>query len=294
MARAFLAGALLLLAAPSAARACATCGCGDPTLTVMGAEQPYAGRVRLFSQLRYRWDSVGEGDSRAALHEGQLDLGVSWAPDDRVILSATMPLVLRAVSWPNLGHAVTAGPGDLELRSRIVLLRDRAFAPSHLLGAHVGVKLPTAIDQVRTDGTRLPVDAQSGSGTVDPLLGLFYAHFADPWSVFASAVVAIPVAGRYDEAPGPSLRASVAVQYRLDRHVTFRAATDVRWDAPARVGERTDPATDQAVLFVSPDVLWSPMDDLVLVLGVRIPTVQVSQQGREEGLYFQLGAVVDL
>ncbi|MEZ4340754.1 MAG: hypothetical protein R3B82_29380 [Sandaracinaceae bacterium] len=295
MARAFLAGALLLLlAAPSRARACATCGCGDPTLTVMGAEPPYAGRVRLFTQLRYRWDAVGEGEARASLHEGQLDLGVSVAPDDRVVISATMPVVLRAVSWANLGHAVTVGTGDLELRSRIVLLRDRRFAPSHLLGAHVGVKLPTSIDQARADGTLLPVDAQTGSGTIDPLLGLFYAHFADPWSLFASAVVALPLAGRYDEAPGPSLRASVAVQYRLDRHVTFRAGTDVRWDAPARIGDRTDPATDQAVLFVSPDLLWSPVSDLVLVLGARIPTIQLSEQGREEGVYVQLGAVVDL
>ncbi len=287
-----LAGALALLSTtPAAARACATCGCGDPTLTVMGAEPPLAGRVRLYTQLRYRWDTLGEG---AALHEGQLDLGASWAPADGVTLSATMPVVLRATSWVNHGHATTIGPGDLELRSRFVLLRDRGFAPAHLLGLHVGLKLPTSLDQVRADGTRLPVDAQTGSGTVDPLLGLFYAHFADPWSVFASAIVSVPLAGRYDEAPGPSLRANVAVQHRFDRHVTLRGGVDARLDAPARIGDRTDPRSEHVVLFVSPDLLWSPVGDLVLVLGVRIPTLQISEQGREEGWYVQLGAVVDL
>lgn len=292
-----MAGALslvLVASAPTRAAACATCGCGDPTLAVMGAEPPFEGRVRLFAQLRHRWDTLGEGDGRATLHEGQLELGASWAPHDRVALAATLPIVLRDASWPNLGGATTIGPGDLDVRARFVLLRDRDFAPEHLLGLLAGVKLPTSLDQVRPDGSRLPVEVQTGSGTVDPLLGLFYAHFADPWSVFASATVALPLAGRYEESPGPSLRGSLALQHRFDRHLTLRAGVDARLDAPALVRGRTDPRTDHLVLFLSPDLLWAPVADLVFVLGLRIPVAQASEQAREEGWYTQLGAIVDL
>ncbi len=291
-------GAALLVALatslPAPADACATCGTGDPTLAVIGAEPPVEGRVRLFAQLRHRWDTLGEGDGRATLHEGQLELGASWAPHDRVALAVNLPIVLRDASWPNLGGATTIGPGDLDVRARFVLLTDRGFAPEHLLGLHAGVKLPTSLDQARPDGSLLPVEVQTGSGTVDPLLGLFYAHFADPWSVFASATVALPLAGRYEESPGPSLRGSLALQHRFDRHLTLRAGVDARLDAPALVRGRTDPRSDHLVLFFSPDLLWAPWSDLVFVLGLRIPVAQASEQAREEGWYTQLGAVVDL
>ena len=60
------AAALLCLAlylAPTRASACATCGCGDPTLTLMGAGQPFSGRLRLGAELRYRWDELGGPDT---------------------------------------------------------------------------------------------------------------------------------------------------------------------------------------------------------------------------------------
>ncbi len=285
--------ALVLAVDPATAAACASCGCGDPTLTVMGAEQPFAGRLRFAAQLQYRWDRVGDEASASEVHEGQLALSAAWAPSEWLMLSATMPLVVRDVRLANLTHATVLGPGDAELRSRIVLLRDRAFAPQHLLGVTAGVKLPTSVDQQAPDGALLPYDAQTGTGSVDPLVGLFYSHFADPWSVFASATVAVPVAARYSEAPGPSLRSSLALQLRADRWLTVRGALDVRWDAPALVDQRTDPTTDQLVVFLSPDLLWSPVSDVTLVFGVRVPILQVTERARAEGLYVLTSIVVD-
>ena len=39
----------------AAAHACASCGAGDPSLAVMGTEKPVAGRVRLSSEVAYRY-----------------------------------------------------------------------------------------------------------------------------------------------------------------------------------------------------------------------------------------------
>lgn len=287
--------AAVVLTFPARGRACATCGAGDPTLTVMGEGQPFEGRLRSSVRLRYRWDRVSaDATDDVTLHEGRLDLGLSYAPNDRLVLSATVPVVLRDVSWQSGAHYRTLGPGDIELRSRLVLLRDRPVAPSHLLGPTLGVKLPTSIDQVDGDGKRLPVDAQTGTGTVDPLLGLFYAHFADPWSFFTSATVGLPLAGRFEEAPGPSLRGTTALQYRFDQRITVRGGVDVRLDAPARVGEQTDPRSDHFALFLSPNLLWSPANDWLVLLGLRVPMLQISEQGREEGWYFLTSVAVDL
>ena len=39
---------------PAPVSACAVCGCGDATLTSMGAEAPYQGRLRVSLEARYR------------------------------------------------------------------------------------------------------------------------------------------------------------------------------------------------------------------------------------------------
>lgn len=285
---------LLALAMPARAGACAPCGAGDPTLTRMGSDVPFAGRARLAVELRHYWDRIDvAGLDASELHEVALGLAISWAPTDWLSLSGSMPIVLRDVRRASLSHTTTLGPGDAELRARVILLRDAAFAPSHLFGAHAGVELPTSIDQVGPNGARLDAGAQTGSGTVDPLAGVFYTHLADPWALFLSATVSLPQAPRYDDAPGPSMRASAAVQHRLDRHFTLRGGLDVRLDAPSIIAGQSDPRTDRFVLFASPDLLWSPLSDLVLSLGLRVPLVQVSEERRTEGLYTIVSLVVD-
>lgn len=81
---------LALLAFAMDARACSTCTVGDPTLTVMGAEQPTAGRLRFSSSLRWRRERVEQGHR---LVERRLELGVAWSPIARVTLSVGVPIV---------------------------------------------------------------------------------------------------------------------------------------------------------------------------------------------------------
>ncbi|MBX3273032.1 MAG: hypothetical protein KF729_22405 [Sandaracinaceae bacterium] len=279
------------LAPTSRAAACASCGCGDPTLTTIGVGQPFAGRARVSLALEGRWDELGEG---TVMGEASARLAASYAFDDRVALAASVPLLLRDLTWASQRHVTTLGLGDADVRARVVLLRDRSFAPSHLFGVALGVKLPTSIDQVDAHGARLPVVAQSGSGTIDPLIGLTYSHFADPFALFASATVALPFAGRYEESPGPSLFLSVAAQHRFDGHFSVRLGTDARLDAPALIGARTDPRTRHFSLFTAADLLVSPITDWIFQLGASVPVLQDSPQGRTEGVYFRLAVTADI
>ena len=45
------------------ARACASCSCGDETLTATGVERPYRNRVRLVAEERYGSLSVGDAQT---------------------------------------------------------------------------------------------------------------------------------------------------------------------------------------------------------------------------------------
>jgi hypothetical protein len=57
-------GALALAASPRVVQACSVCGAGDPTLTVMGDEKPFGGRLRVDFETRITCATVGQGRSR--------------------------------------------------------------------------------------------------------------------------------------------------------------------------------------------------------------------------------------
>lgn len=288
--------ALLAFAHVRPAAACVTCESGDPTLTVMGSGQPLRDRLRVSWMLEGHEDRlVATGAAETLLLEGRSTFSAAYSPDDRFTLSASVPVVIRDIRFANDAHYTTVGPGDLELRGRFVWLRDRPFAPQHLFGPTLGLRLPTSIDQVDGRGSALPVDAQTGSGTFIPMGGFFYAHFADPWALFASFSVSLPVeGGRFRDYPGPSMRSTLAAQYRLDDHVTFRLGTDVRLDAPLFIDGQRDPSSEHMSWFVSPDLLWSPVPDWILQLGVQAPFAQVSGRRRREGPYVRCALTVDL
>ena len=48
------------------------------------------------------------------------------------------------------------------------------------------------------------------------------------------------------------------------------------------------------MLFVSPDVMVSPVSDLVLLVGLRMPALAFAPDGRMEGAYVHAGVVGDL
>lgn len=72
---------LVSLLWPGDALACAACGCGDPTLTTMGAEKPYAGRMRLALEVSHLTLELGRPETGGLeLSEQRFDGIVAYAP----------------------------------------------------------------------------------------------------------------------------------------------------------------------------------------------------------------------
>jgi hypothetical protein len=278
-----------LFASPSRARACAACASGDPTLTVMGTEQPYAGRLRLAVRGRVRGDRLDD----VKVLEGRTDLSLAWSPWPTLSLSADLPVVARAVSVGGAPRRHSVALGDAEARVRWFVFRDRELAPRHLVALVGGVAAPTG--ESSAAGVALPRDALAGTGVWSPLLGVSYAYFAHPLAFFASVVGYLRLGTMDGEAPGESLRGTVAVQHQLVPALALRVAADARVDARVRRfdGQR-ERGTGGGIVFAGVDAVVSLGGDLVLFAGLRVPVVQALEGGHVETALGELGLAADL
>ncbi len=264
----------LLLVPSSSAWACATCACGDPTLMSMGTEQPFEGRLRLSSTLRGWGHTVGQdGVNALRLREARMDLAVAYAPLPWLFLSATLPLQAREVRDVSLTRERGWGIGELELTAKAFLFRDKAFSANHLFSVLGGVKLPTAPVLRGPDGELMNLDAQLGSGSVDPLAGLAYQHFRGSWSFLVSATGFLPTRGLQGFRAGASIRGTLAAQYQPSAKWALRLGFDGRLEAQADVNGEREENGGGFIGYASPDVLFSPGMDVVVAAGVRVPVI---------------------
>ena len=273
--------------------ACATCACGDPTLTVMGTEQPFAGRLRFSASFDLRSETSGVTE-RTSIEEQRLGFGTSYAIFDWLQVSLAVPLVRKHVTAPDLSTDTTYNLGDLDLRARAVVWRDRNFAPRHLLGFNIGAELPTTPLLEHDDGTALAIEAQAGTGSLDPMFGLSYAFFAHPLSLFASSTAMISTRGHHEILAGPALLTSITGQVQPFEVLAFRLGLDTRLDGPALIGDEVDEDTGGFIAFVSPEIVLSPYMDWVMRVALRVPVFDRLRGERDEGLMVTVGVAHDL
>lgn len=291
---ALLLPALLILTAPGSADACAVCGAGDPTLTVMGAERPFAGRLRISGELRVgsaRVDSPA--GSAVEVSEQRFDLGVAYAPLPSLFLSASVPLLRReATSRDRLG-ATAFGLGDVEIRAKHFIWDARRGELRHQIALQGALKLPTAPVQRDAYGATLPADLQAGAGSITPALGAFYSLALGPWSFYASAAFYMPFAVREGPHSSDSLRAVTTLQRQLGESVASRVGLSSRIDAAGERDGQPDPSSGGFVGFVSTEIVLSPAADWVLLAGAYFPALQALRGGHREGTILALGATYD-
>ncbi|WP_199732789.1 MULTISPECIES: transporter [Corallococcus] len=272
LALAVLCAALLIPA--SRAWACASCACGDPTLTSMGGEQPFEGRLRLSTMLRAWGHTEGQQNLDAQrLRELRMDVAVAYAPRPWLVLAVNLPLQAREVRDVSLARERGWGLGDIDVSAKAFVWKDKDFSPDHLLSVVGGVKLPTGPRLMARDGTALGLDAQPGSGSVDPMAGLAWQGFRGSWSFMASVLGFLPTRGREDFRLGASVRTSVGAQYQPSTRWAVRLGLDSRAERAADTAGVSEENGGGFIAYVSPDVLFSPGMDVVVQAGVRVPVV---------------------
>ncbi|HVG56913.1 MAG TPA: transporter [Hyalangium sp.] len=286
--------AALALVAP-AAFACATCACGDPTLTTMGTEQPFAGRLRMAATVRAWGMTTGDAALDAVtLRELRMDVAASYAPLRWLFLSAMLPLHARGVQDVSLARERSWGPGDLEISAKAYVFRDREFSPVHLVSVLVGLELPTSPTVHDGQGRPLSLDAQLGTGSWDPFAGLAYRMRRGEWSFVASLTGFLSTRGRMGFRAGSSLRNTLAAQYQPHPRWALRLATDSLLESASETQGVPDPDGRGFIGYLSPEVLYSPATDVVVQVGVRAPVLNLLSGDVRQTPILQAAVAYDL
>jgi hypothetical protein len=289
--------ALLLAAAayPAKTLACAACACGDPTLTVAGTEKPFAGRLRISLELQHRSDRVGiDRVDRVELSEQRLELGLAYAPIESLVLSLRAPLIHRTITEVNLAEDRRTRLGDTEFRAQLHLIPRTGLTQKHVFAIHAGLELPTGSVERDDRGELYRAEIQPGSGSFDPLAGASYALFLRPISLYASSTLFVPTRGHEGLRGGLSLRSSVAGQYDLSDSWALRLSIDTRAEAASTFEDGdVEPDTGGFIAYLSPELVASPVMDLIVRVVVRVPAINALTGDHREGLMAVLGAAYD-
>jgi hypothetical protein len=257
------------------AAACASCGCGDQTLTAVGVEKPYQNRVRLALEERYGSLSVGDnvvGERSWFLRSA---IAVSWIPVKRLTLSALVPWVTTWLSPARRSLQLVSGLGDVEFAARVLFFAERGFNPHHLLWGTFGIKTPTGYRIYDDQGYPYPDDDQPGSGSWDPFTGLTYGYFSGNLvSLFVSSSYRQTTAGPRGYRRGSTVGFSGAVQLQPWSWGAIALGVDNVYAEPDTLPNgAASPSTGGEVLFVAPALLFSPRPDLLVRLVVDAPVV---------------------
>ena len=266
----------LLPAASGTARACASCNCGDPTLTALGIEKPYKNRVRVAVEERY--GSLSSGDGVLTGEDVQYlrsSLVANWSPWKWLTLNARLPWMTEWVRSLGRSTQPLNGLGDLELWGRVTLFHERGFSPRHHLWAQAGVKAPTGYRVYDDRGYPFPDDDQPGSGSWDPFGGLSYAFFSGGLvTAYGSTTYHYTTPGPRGYRRGSELDSTAAVQLQPFDRVAFVLGVDARYTQADSLANGADaPSTGGFVGSFVPALLVSPGMNFLLRLAVTAPVV---------------------
>lgn len=263
----------------------------------MGLEQPFQHRVRLGATWRFRMESVApDTEWSRELEEHRFELAASYAPHERVVIAAMLPLVYLHATEANLAEERRFGLGDLDLRVRVVLYRDRELSPRHLISLAVGAEIPTSSELMDTGReSQADFELQTGAGVFTPLAGLGYGYFAEPWSFQLFSVLRAPThEGHAATRPGLTWSTTASLQLQPWEFLGFRLSADSRVDGEGAIAGEPDLESGGAILYAGAGVVVAPWTDALFRVRVAYPFWQELAGDHHEGLVLLASFTHDL
>jgi hypothetical protein len=288
--------ALALCAAgrPAVAEACSVCGCGDPTLTVMGDEKPFRGRLRLDAEVLLGQSRVGTpGADEIDLTEERVEIAAAYAPTRALFLVLAVPMLDRQAMFHDGSISKTFTLGDIEARAKGFVSSVWRGAFHHQVAIQGGIKAPTGPVERYPSGAPLPAAVQPGMGAVTPFAGVFYGLGHGVWSFYASVTVYLPFAVLAAAHSSDSFRSSASVQRQVGKVFAARLGLDTRLDASGELNGISDPNSGGFIAYLSPGLVVSPVSDLLLSAGAHVPFAQALLGYHHEGTIASLGVTYD-
>ena len=276
-----------------AALACSTCMVGDPTQSLMGAEKPYANRLRLSVDFLSRSEELGRnGFNKKVIDENRLSLGLAYAPNTRWMLGLNLPYVNRQLDSFNLAEQDVTSLGDITLTVKN-FLQEKEFFQDHMYGFLGGIKFATASEQKDSQGVPLDFDVQAGQGATVVNAGFWYAHYKYPYLVYSSASYHVASDGYQDFQAGDALVYNSTVQYALSPVLSYYLGLEGRSsekDAFAGIKDRDSGGT---IIFLAPGIIYTIQQDLLLNAVIKFPAIDELNGDHQETSLFSIGITYD-
>jgi hypothetical protein len=274
--------------------ACATCLCGDPTITIMGTEKPFSGRLRGSIEYINRGETVGTpGVNEHVIDEERLTYSLSYNLTDSLIVAASLPLVSKTVTRYDLSREEASGLGDMDLNARWVIGGDEHFPARHLWGLSAGMRVPTSTEQ-ESGGTPIDFDAQPGAGTTIANFGLWYGHYRTPWFFYTSFSYQHALDEGYQGyQAGDVLLVTGHSQYALHKDVALSFSLDARSKRPDHYYNEIDPNSGGVLIMASPGIAWTPVTDLIVNATLQVPVIENVHGRQEEDNSLRIGVTYD-
>jgi len=269
--------------APTVARACSVCGCGDP-LVLAGDSMPVANTVRFALEYEYLTATARsdeEPDRTESLTQMTLRPVVVYSPFSRVNVVLQVPLVRKdwALSPTTIEASETAVPmglGDLDLGIRFFLWDSTSIQAQRRqnLALTAGTSFPTGKGDVTTaDGERIDQHAQLGTGAWGPYVGALYAFHQDPWNFFLSVTGRFRTTNSYGYRFGDAVLWSAQLRFRVIQSLALQAGIDGRYAGRDRSEGVLQENTGGLVVSAVPGLAWNVTGPIWLLAQVQIPFV---------------------
>lgn len=254
--------------------ACAVCGAAEQTLPENGNEVAFAGRKRATLQLRVaNFETTGR---ELRVTELRAQPGFAMAVLPTTLVGVDVPVLHRSLETGTRAtlERSTSSLGDVEVRASHTAWKSGIGSSAQRFVVGGAVKLPTAPLELAPSGREVHPDLQPGCGSVTPVIEATYAWTSSLWSAWTTASLVFPVSVREGAHPGDSLRASATMQLQPTRAFATRLGVHGRYDTSGEAYSQVVKDSGGASLYVAPEIVISPVTDLVIGVGASFPAVQ--------------------
>jgi len=269
--------------APTVARACSVCGCGDP-LVLAGDSMPVANTLRFALEYEYLTATArsdDEPDRTESLTQMTLRPVVVYSPFSWANLVLQVPLVhkdwaLSASPTAGTETATPMGLGDIDFGVRVFVWNATSLRAMRRqnLALTTGTSFPTgAGDATTADGERIDQHAQLGTGAWGPYVGALYAFHQDPCNFFLSVTGRFRTTNSYGYRFGDALLWSAQLRFRVAEPFAVQLGVDGRYAGHDLSAGMLQENTGGLVVSAVPGLAWNVSGPIWLLAQVQVPFV---------------------
>jgi hypothetical protein len=285
--------ACLLATVPPQTLACSTCMVGDPTQSLMGAEKPFENRLRVSVDFMDRSEELGvAGVNKKVIDERRITTNIAWAPSRRWMLGLSIPYVNRHLESFNLSDQEITSLGDVSLSIKSFMQEKESFQ-THMYGLMGGIKFGTAREQSDVNGVVYDFDVQTGQGADVINAGGWYAHFRYPWMFYTSATYHVAGKGYQQFQAGDAMVFNANAQWAQSPKLSWYVGAEGRYSERDRFAGVEDADSGGTIVFVTPGLIYTLRDDLLLNAVIKLPAIDKLNGEHEETTIFSIGLTYD-